>query len=104
MSNQEILFDSNWKPGNSLFKGAVNGKNIVALVDIMMEGFLITYSGKEYEVCLRSLNIASLDHYMPLKEIPDLSNFLLSPMPGLVVKVEVEEGEKGPSAVSLKIA
>jgi propionyl-CoA carboxylase alpha chain len=31
---------------------------------------------------------------MPEKEAPDLSKFLLSPMPGLLVKVSVVEGQE----------
>tara|TARA_Y100000590_G_scaffold467168_1_gene645083 strand:+ start:749 stop:2719 length:1971 start_codon:yes stop_codon:yes gene_type:complete len=103
VQDQKILLGSDWRPGNSVFKGVLNNKNIVAQVDIMMEGFLITYLGKEYEVCLRSLHIASLEHYMPIKELPDLGNFLLSPMPGLVVKIEVKEGEKVEAGQSLVI-
>ena len=31
---------------------------------------------------------------MPVKEAPDMSRFLLSPMPGLLVSVAVEPGEQ----------
>ena len=31
---------------------------------------------------------------MPEKVIPDMSRFLLSPMPGLLVKLSVEEGQE----------
>ncbi len=37
---------------------------------------------------------AELHALMPEKEAPDLSKFLLSPMPGLLVKVSVAEGQE----------
>ena len=37
--------------------------------------------------------VAGLLKYMPVKEPPDLSRFLLSPMPGLLVSVAVKEGD-----------
>ena len=40
-----------------------------------------------------SPRIAALQALMPVKEAPDLSKFLLSPMPGLLVSVAVDTGE-----------
>jgi propionyl-CoA carboxylase alpha subunit len=37
---------------------------------------------------------AELSRLMPVKEPPDLSRFLLSPMPGLLIRVVVAEGDE----------
>jgi propionyl-CoA carboxylase alpha chain len=37
---------------------------------------------------------AELLQYMPVKAPPDMSRYLLSPMPGLLVSLAVEEGDK----------
>jgi propionyl-CoA carboxylase alpha chain len=37
---------------------------------------------------------AALHAHMPEKQAPDLSRFLLSPMPGLLLKVSVTEGQE----------
>ena len=40
---------------------------------------------------------------MPMKEPPDLSRFLLSPMPGLLVSLAVAEGEEVKAGQELAI-
>ena len=41
-----------------------------------------------------SPRMAQLHRMMPFKAPPDLSRFILSPMPGLLVNVAVQEGQK----------
>ena len=38
-------------------------------------------------------HIAELNRLMPVKEPPDLSRFLLSPMPGLLIRIARQEGD-----------
>jgi propionyl-CoA carboxylase alpha chain len=38
--------------------------------------------------------VAQLFALMPVKQAPDLSRFLLSPMPGLLIRVAVAEGQE----------
>ena len=42
---------------------------------------------------VRRPRAAELAALMPLKEPPDMSKFLLCPMPGLVVSIDVEPGQ-----------
>ena len=43
---------------------------------------------------LEDFSAAELEAMMPFKAPPDLSKFLLSPMPGLLVDVAVQPGQK----------
>ncbi|WP_053843927.1 acetyl-CoA carboxylase biotin carboxylase subunit [Paracidovorax avenae] len=62
------------------------GKNPLAL--------RIAHNGTQIEAMVLSPAGARLHRLMPYKAPPDLSRFLLSPMPGLLVDVAVQEGQK----------
>ncbi|AVS81569.1 acetyl/propionyl-CoA carboxylase subunit alpha [Paracidovorax avenae] len=62
------------------------GKNPLAL--------RIAHNGTQIEAMVLSPLGARLHKLMPYKAPPDLSRFLLSPMPGLLVDVAVQEGQK----------
>ena len=51
------------------------------------------YAGAEIEALVLTPLAATLAARMPVKEPPDLSRFLLSPMPGLLMSLSVEEGQ-----------
>ncbi len=62
------------------------GKNSLALQ--------VQHNGKRMETLVVSRRMAELHRLMPFKAPPDLSRFLLSPMPGLLVQVAVQPGQK----------
>jgi propionyl-CoA carboxylase alpha chain len=51
------------------------------------------YAGAEIEALVLTPLAATLAARMPVKEPPDLSRFLLSPMPGLLMSLSVAEGQ-----------
>jgi propionyl-CoA carboxylase alpha chain len=57
------------------------------------EGFTIQYVGSKYDVLVRSPLEQHLSQFMPVKVKADMSNFLVSPMPGTVVSFSVKEGD-----------
>jgi propionyl-CoA carboxylase alpha chain len=57
-------------------------------------GYRIRYRGADMDVKVVRRRAAELMAKMPVKVPPDTSKFLLCPMPGLVVKVDVEEGQE----------
>lgn len=54
----------------------------------------ITHNGTQIDAMVLSPKGAQLHQLMPYKAPPDMSKFLLSPMPGLLVDVAVQEGQK----------
>ena len=48
-------------------------------------GYRLTYRGRILEALVTSNRSADLNQLMPKKKAPDLSKFLLSPMPGLLI-------------------
>ena len=84
-----------WRPGDRVFRGAVAGRETtVGVARGAHEGWRLTHGGAAVRAVVRSARAAELAARMPRKPEPDLSRFLLSPMPGLVVSVAVGPGQK----------
>ena len=84
-----------WTPGQSMAHmqfGA--GDEIHAKVQKTSLGYRIRYRGADMDVKVLRLRAAELAAKMPIKEAPDTSKYLLCPMPGLIVKVDVAEGDE----------
>ena len=56
-------------------------------------GFRIRYRGADLKVLALRPHVAALLTHMPIKLPPDMSRFLLCPMPGQVVRIDVAEGD-----------
>jgi propionyl-CoA carboxylase alpha chain len=85
---------SDWTPGRSLARLMVDGEAVVLKVGKIPGGFRIRTRGADLKVHVRTPRQAELARLMPEKAAPDTSKFLLCPMPGLVVKISVEEGQE----------
>ena len=83
-----------WTPGDQLATMMVDGAPLVLKVGKISGGFRIRTRGADLKVHVRTPRQAELARLMPEKIAPDTSKLLLCPMPGLVVKVSVEEGEE----------
>ncbi len=54
----------------------------------------VQHNGTRIEALVMSPRMAELHQLMPFKAPPDLSRYVLSPMPGLLVEVSVQPGQK----------
>ncbi len=85
---------TSWRPGHRLFRGTVDARRVVAQVArAAHEGWIVTHGGASARVLVRTARAAALAARMPVKQPPDLSRFLLSPMPGLIVSLAVAPGQ-----------
>ncbi len=83
-----------WTPGDQLAEMTIDGEPLVLKVGKITQGFRIRSRGADLKVHVRSPRQAELAALMPEKLPPDTSKMLLCPMPGLVVKVDVAEGDE----------
>ena len=83
---------SDWTPGDSLATLMIDGKPLILKIDKITQGFRVRTRGADLKVHVRSPLQAQLVQLMPEKVPPDTSKMLLCPMPGLIVKIDVEEG------------
>jgi propionyl-CoA carboxylase alpha chain len=90
----ELRVEGDWTPGDQLARMTVNDTPLVMKVGKVSGGFRIRTRGAELKAHVRSPRQAELARLMPEKLPPDTSKMLLCPMPGLIVKVDVEEGQE----------
>jgi propionyl-CoA carboxylase alpha chain len=83
-----------WTPGDQLADMLVDGAPLVLKVGKVSGGFRIRNRGADMTVHVRTPRQAELAKLMPEKIAPDTSKMLLCPMPGLIVKVDVEVGQE----------
>jgi len=86
--------ESDWRPGQHLFHGTIDGQPLCFQLQRHDLWYHLFHRGAETRALVLMPEAAELYALMPEKEAPDLSRFLLSPMPGLLVKVSVEEGQE----------
>ena len=78
--------------------GTVNGQAFTAQVERGTAknplALQVQHNGTRIEALVMSPRMAELHQLMPFKAPPDMSRFVLSPMPGLLVEVSVQPGQK----------
>ena len=90
----ELRVTSDWTPGTALAELMVDRTPLVMKIAKISGGFHVRCRGADLKVHVRTPRQAELASKMPEKQPPDTSNLLLCPMPGLVVKVDVSEGQQ----------
>ncbi|MEC8581118.1 MAG: acetyl/propionyl/methylcrotonyl-CoA carboxylase subunit alpha [Pseudomonadota bacterium] len=90
----ELRVSGDWTPGDQLATMDVDGSPLVLKVGKISGGFRIRSRGADLKVHVRTPRQAELARLMPEKLPPDTSKMLLCPMPGLIVKVDVEVGQE----------
>ncbi len=93
-AGRTLRVESDWLPGQSLARLVVDGTPLMMKVDRLPSGFRLRVRGADLKVYVRRPRAAELARLMPEKLPPDTSKFLLCPMPGLVVKVNVAPGDE----------
>ncbi len=89
-----LRVESGWLPGQPLAELMVDGAPLVLKVAKATGGYQLRTRGADLRVFVRSPRQAELAALMPEKLPPDTSKMLLCPMPGLIVKVDVAEGDE----------
>ena len=85
---------SDWTLGEAVFEGTVNGQDVIIQSERMAVGYRLLHAGSQADIRVLSAHAAKLYELMPEKMPPDTSKLLMSPMPGLLLSVSVEEGQE----------
>ncbi|MFO1431334.1 MAG: acetyl/propionyl/methylcrotonyl-CoA carboxylase subunit alpha [Candidatus Competibacteraceae bacterium] len=85
---------SDWQFGEPLFEGTINGTEICMQVERRNLIYRLFHWGSQVDVIVMTPEAVRLLSLMPVKVPPDLSKYLLSPMPGLLSKVLVQVGDE----------
>ncbi|MEM1035791.1 MAG: acetyl/propionyl/methylcrotonyl-CoA carboxylase subunit alpha [Pseudomonadota bacterium] len=84
---------TDWGPGQHLFEGVLDGKAFAVKISDRTEGYHVTHRGVRLNALVCTPATAEMHKRLPEKEKPDLSKLIISPMPGLVVSVDVAAGD-----------
>jgi propionyl-CoA carboxylase alpha chain len=83
-----------WSPGQPRFKGTIDGRGRTVQIARKGRRWRLTARGASHMVDVFPAHVADLSRHMIEKVPPDLSRFLLCPMPGLLTALHVGEGDK----------
>jgi propionyl-CoA carboxylase alpha chain len=92
-----------WKLGELLLRGTWNGERICVQVERMGLKYRVLHWGAQVDAMVMTGGAAELLALMPEKPPPDLSKFVLSPMPGLLTQVYVQPGQEVRAGENLAI-
>ena len=89
-----IRVSGDWLPGKKLANMTAGDKSLVFKINKITGGFRMRTRGADLNVLVRTPRQAELSKHMQEKLPPDTSKMLLCPMPGLIVKIDVEIGQE----------
>lgn len=100
ISEEEITVDgqtvdlaTEYTPGDSLILAEVAGKPLSVKIAKIADGFALNSHGASHKARILPAHVAQHAVHMIEKIPPDLSKYLLCPMPGLLVALHVGEGD-----------
>ncbi|MBX7146548.1 MAG: acetyl-CoA carboxylase biotin carboxylase subunit [Alphaproteobacteria bacterium] len=89
----EYVVVSDWQLKDFIWKGFVNKQNVTMQVQRQNVGYKLKAQGYEFDCMVLSPKEAKFQKLMPEKIEPDMSRFVLSPMPGLLRSLHIKAGD-----------
>ncbi|WP_067733613.1 acetyl-CoA carboxylase biotin carboxylase subunit [Novosphingobium naphthalenivorans] len=94
VNGTEVELELEYTPGDRFIDAEADGEDITIKIEPTRTGFKMTTRGAIHQITCLPTSIAALSKHMIEKIPPDLSRFLICPMPGLLVSLNVAEGDK----------
>ena len=94
VDSEPVDLDMKYTPGETMLDLEAEGEALTLLLKPTRMGYAITARGATHQLRILQTRIAHLAGHMIEKVPPDLSKMLICPMPGLLVKLHVAEGEE----------
>ena len=91
---EEIDVIADYVPGQRLLIADLDGRRRIVRIAKEGRGWRFQTLGARHHVEVMAPHVADLTQHMIAKVAPDMSRFLLAPMPGLLTKLEVKAGDK----------
>ena len=83
-----------WRPGQTLIRARTGRQSYTVKIEARPNGYRLRYRGADIRAFVRGPREAELARLMLVKQPADTSRLLLCPMPGMIVSIEVVEGEE----------
>ena len=94
VDGKALVVDAPYLPGQRLIEAEIDGEPLSMRLSRTRAGWRLTTRGRSHDLRLLAPHVADLAHHMIEKVPPDLSRFLLCPMPGLLTALHVKQGDK----------
>jgi propionyl-CoA carboxylase alpha chain len=91
---EPVAFETSWTPGQPVMHGALGGERFAVKIQVRPQGYRLRLRGVSLNALVTSPRGADLWSLIPEKEPADTSKLIMSPMPGLVVSVDVSVGQE----------
>jgi propionyl-CoA carboxylase alpha chain len=91
---QKVEVHSDWKPGQSLWRGTIDGVEIAVQTRPILNGYALSHAGVAVDARVYTRREAELAALMIAHEGADTSRSLLCPMPGLIRAIAVKVGQE----------
>ncbi len=98
-----VTLQSDWKPGEPVWSGTVNGKPVAVQARPIRNGYMLSWRGAFANAQVYTEREADYARLMPVKIAADTGKKLLCPMPGLVKAIAVTEGQEVKAGETLAI-
>jgi propionyl-CoA carboxylase alpha chain len=85
--------ETEWRPGLPMLCACINGDVVYVNINQTNLGFHLVSGAFALDIILLAPVRAVHYRQMPVRGAPDMSKFLLSPMPGMLVRLSVNEGD-----------
>ncbi len=93
-ATEPVRVSSEWKPGEPVWRGKIGDKAVAVQLRKGLNAWFASWAGVTVKAKVYTPRLAELAKLMPEKKPPDTSKFLLCPMPGLIVTIDVKEGQE----------
>ncbi|MGY6531113.1 acetyl-CoA carboxylase biotin carboxylase subunit [Glycocaulis sp.] len=94
LSADSLSLETAWQPGDALMEMRLGKDTVSISVEDRTEGYRLRHRGFAATARVYSPRIAELVARLPEREEADTAKLVLSPMPGLIVSVDVEVGRE----------
>lgn len=94
VNGAEVDLAMEYTPGDRLIVAEIGEEVLGLKIEPTRTGLKVTTRGAIHKVDILPAHVAALADHMIEKVPPDLSKFLICPMPGLLVSLSVKEGDK----------
>jgi propionyl-CoA carboxylase alpha chain len=94
---------SNWRPGDPLWRGTLEGEAIALQLRPVLNGFDLAYRGATARAYVYTEREAAAAEFMPVKAVSDGGKAVRCPMPGLVITIAVAEGQEVKAGETLAV-
>ena len=89
-----LMTDADWRPGSPQLSAVLDGRPFTVEVKRRPDGYVIRHRAARERVRVLSPEVAAFYARLPERKAADTGKMILSPMPGLMVSVDVVPGQE----------